>query len=652
MLEKAKTDPIAIELVRLFVDYCFETAKATKEIVFIQHLLECMDELTDSYADLAFQITREFAFLRNHDRQFVIENHRIAHPPAIRRFWALDDTKIYECRNPILQIQLNNKAPDELNKNFTEVIFAAPVNLLWSFEPNPRSPSKEFPLLDPQHSTNWVYYKDRDSLLGVFAVIILLSCVFLWLEFLQWRESRYYAEPKPTGGVEATETEEVKLDKSPQSFTSPLQWIKAKMRPGFERSLENSRQSSLNLQKTRSSYFRSPYNTLDLVMYLYPLVTSVHQIVNIVRGEQDDVTADFSFCVMITFLHLLAELRVSETVCKYITIVFGILREIKVFFMVFAVSMLFFTIAIVHVLHGVGSTKGNEKEASLPVDFLGAITTVYLMMGGRYDPIASDMYADAEGESKATYKNTPLLVMVMVAFVKADDSWRQSWFENRLRYVESAENMSYHIPGFRETFDWFPKIVYYGATPYQVRQYRRRIAKKDEELRFGEEQEKRPFESEDSEDDEGDDGRKEVSETPLAEASIKGFERELAKQTQAQRVGFLDIKRKFDQQLEGLRTGISQEFQRTVEKPQVDMDGLKEIAGALRKDVSDLQGSIVGLDKRSAETSREISEVKDELSVMKETMSETKQQVAEMKEGIFELQSDIRAILEALRKLQ
>ncbi|KAF9092863.1 hypothetical protein BGX29_010257 [Mortierella sp. GBA35] len=42
---------------------------------------------------------------------------------------------------------------------------------------------------------------------------------------------------------------------------------------------------------------------------------------------------------------------------------------------------------------------------------------------------------------------------------------------NRLRYIESAENLTYDIPGFRAVHDFFPETIYYTATPVQVRDY-------------------------------------------------------------------------------------------------------------------------------------------------------------------------------------
>ncbi|KAG0374790.1 hypothetical protein BGX24_009919 [Mortierella sp. AD032] len=51
-----------------------------------------------------------------------------------------------------------------------------------------------------------------------------------------------------------------------------------------------------------------------------------------------------------------------------------------------------------------------------------------------------------------------------------DQTWQLDWLEYRMRYVESAENMSYDIPGFREKHNYFPDTIYYTGTPQQVRE--------------------------------------------------------------------------------------------------------------------------------------------------------------------------------------
>ncbi|KAG0262666.1 hypothetical protein BGZ95_003972 [Linnemannia exigua] len=61
--------------------------------------------------------------------------------------------------------------------------------------------------------------------------------------------------------------------------------------------------------------------------------------------------------------------------------------------------------------------------------------------------------------------------LINVAFAKGDDAWRLAWIKSRLRYIESAENLSYDIPGFRQTYDWFPKEIYFTATAKEIEDY-------------------------------------------------------------------------------------------------------------------------------------------------------------------------------------
>ncbi|KAI1311611.1 hypothetical protein EDD11_003351 [Mortierella claussenii] len=74
-----------------------------------------------------------------------------------------------------------------------------------------------------------------------------------------------------------------------------------------------------------------------------------------------------------------------------------------------------------------------------------------------------------------------LIALINVAFGKGDDGWRLTWIESRLRYIESAENMSYYIPGYRQTYRCFPKDIYFTATPQEVRAYQDKL-KEDAKL--------------------------------------------------------------------------------------------------------------------------------------------------------------------------
>ncbi|GJJ68118.1 hypothetical protein EMPS_00464 [Entomortierella parvispora] len=76
-----------------------------------------------------------------------------------------------------------------------------------------------------------------------------------------------------------------------------------------------------------------------------------------------------------------------------------------------------------------------------------------------------------------------LIALINVAFNTSDTTWHLVFLENRLWYIESAENMSYHIPGLREKYDIFPKEICYCLTEARVLEYKARWDMKDDPLR-------------------------------------------------------------------------------------------------------------------------------------------------------------------------
>ncbi|CAO3574129.1 unnamed protein product [Mortierella alpina] len=57
------------------------------------------------------------------------------------------------------------------------------------------------------------------------------------------------------------------------------------------------------------------------------------------------------------------------------------------------------------------------------------------------------------------------------AFDDGDETWRRVWNLNRLKVVESAENLSYLIPGYRQSSPWFPREIYYSRTKKEIQEY-------------------------------------------------------------------------------------------------------------------------------------------------------------------------------------
>ncbi|KAF9574331.1 hypothetical protein EC968_006838 [Mortierella alpina] len=156
-------------------------------------------------------------------------------------------------------------------------------------------------------------------------------------------------------------------------------------------------------------YSRTMYNLVDIIAYSLPICASIYMLVTLYSNNSAAHARSLSFSVVTIFYHMIFELRIYKSVCKY---------------------------------------------------------------GGRFDPVADEL-----GSSNwdfhlmlGVYFFFTVIVMLNVlialinkAFQKGDDAWRRDWIEARLHYIEIAENLSYHVPGFRDTYDWFPKEIYFSS---------------------------------------------------------------------------------------------------------------------------------------------------------------------------------------------
>ncbi|KAF9394222.1 hypothetical protein CPC16_012011, partial [Podila verticillata] len=205
----------------------------------------------------------------------------------------------------------------------------------------------------------------------------------------------------------------------------------------------------------RLSYLRSFYNILDLLAFLIPMGASINQLINISQMDSRGSTLNLSFSIIIIFLHMLSELRVIQHVCKYVTIIIRVIVEIRVFFMVFALGILSFSLAIQHVIQGCpskggGDSNGCRKDLStdFPYNFVEAISSTYFIMGGRYDS-ASKEFSDSP--------NASLQAMMAIYF----------FFTVIL--------MLNVLIGFRQSKNWFPREIYYTRTKAQVAEYEEKV---------------------------------------------------------------------------------------------------------------------------------------------------------------------------------
>ncbi|KAF9910951.1 hypothetical protein EC991_005125 [Linnemannia zychae] len=497
LLAKTGESPKAFELAEVFIEYCTRQAKLEKDPHFLLPIRQCLQDLADPkkpYSEVTLELFRELAYIpvRNHD--YIVEHHKIAHPWTFRwRFWKSGPQGLHQYRDQVLQVTSTptvhspkyifsrdiylatfdmlwlKKGSDPSHSEDPEMIREGRGILSWPFvikalisrrswfvhNPNIECHSFDIETLDNPAIAALVEYKwntighqywllrfvaqciyyvlvlvgvflqinayDNVRVMnGVFIAIIAMASMFLWLEFFQLLEDTTY-------------------------------------------------------------YLRSVYNLVDLLAFVTPLVASSLQL-----AWSDPVAQNslMSFSVLFLFLHFLFELRVIRSVCKFVSIIIHAISSIRVFFFVFAGGILAFSIAIMHLLHTCTDADACPSYTDgFSLDFLRVVSMTYFMMGGMYDPVANGFTHDDAGFHMMMviffFFTVILMLNVLIALINhaiddGDRTWELDWLQNRMQYVESAENLTYDIPGFRAAHDFFPETIYYTATALQVREYKKK----------------------------------------------------------------------------------------------------------------------------------------------------------------------------------
>ncbi|KAI8594414.1 hypothetical protein EDD21DRAFT_428026 [Dissophora ornata] len=176
-----------------------------------------------------------------------------------------------------------------------------------------------------------VYYPMPSRLVGVFIAIIFMALNFLWLEFVQAR-------------------------RSPRCYT------------------------------------KCGHNVLDILAFLLPLCASIDQLVVISKRDPQGNTRALSFSVLVVFLHMVFELRINQSVCKFVTIIKVAVYETGVFFILFGVGILAFAIAILHLLRSCpyegcapskssnSSNSSNSSKSEFSTNFFTVLFNTYFFM--------------------------------------------------------------------------------------------------------------------------------------------------------------------------------------------------------------------------------------------------------------------------------
>ncbi|KAF9965676.1 hypothetical protein BGZ70_004344 [Mortierella alpina] len=503
LLSTAETQPRVIGVVRVILNYCVSHASRTKNLAFMSPIFDSMRELMEFFPEEAQECMSGISYIPAKQRSFIMDNHIIAHPPKVHmQIWNKDRKKLASSKNPILQLHESEAVPDPTNDKFTLPVFVAAFDALWNYKDNTDTKSKKDALAKtarPNGTTWWrtlyhmfilklqfrshtyvechnfsLEFFDNPAIAALVAykwntigfmywlIRFVFQCVFYFLVTVAALMQVYYKGPDKIhmAGVFIAII----------VFGVVFLWLEL-------------------LQATKNwNRYASIYNILDMIAYTVPVAASIDQLAILLRGDVTGNARILSYSVLVVFIHALFELRINKSVCKYVTIIQETVIEIRVFFIIFAGGLFAFTVATLHLLRACPVLGGCEEPTTkLTSHFLGALSATYFFMGGRYDPVGDEFDSQDWGFHlmmvvyfffTVIVMLNVLIALINVAFTKGDDSWRLVWIESRLRYIESAENMSYHIPGFRQSHNWFPKEIFYSATLQEVRAYREKYDSK------------------------------------------------------------------------------------------------------------------------------------------------------------------------------
>ncbi|KAI1321080.1 hypothetical protein EDD11_008661 [Mortierella claussenii] len=540
LVKNAKKEPRSLPLAIQMVDYCIREAKSQRDPAFLMLVLDCLPVLVVYHPDTAIDIIRQMAFIPVKDRDFVVNNSVVAHSPRLAV--EMSNAGLMKRRRPIHEypnsvFQLKSQLPrlcakqfsieievasqrvvDPLNETFKRHIYVAPYALLWHRK---REIGRHHVRGDRDSDATTDSATNMDHLGQTSYARMLLGMI--WGKMNPWSQQT----------VRANFMDLLYFDNPAIEALLEYKWNTYACIPWLLRFLGQLLYYALVLTVTLIQvyphmslvdlripliaiialggmflylelqqlladywkYLRTPYNVIDVMVFLLPVLGSIQLLITIPEDRNESDLGNsrlLSFSILLIYTHLLFELRVNRSVCNIVTIILRIVVKIRVFFFIFALSIMAFTHSTIHLLLAKNhdcltiASNGNalsgpeycaERETDFPSNYVGAISATYFMLAGRYDFVDKNFQTDdwAFHILMATFffVNVVLMLNVLIAlmniaFGDADENGPLVWLDDRLRSVESAENIAYSAPGLRERFDWFPEYIYYTSSPRKV----------------------------------------------------------------------------------------------------------------------------------------------------------------------------------------
>ncbi|KAG0302713.1 hypothetical protein BGZ98_007287 [Dissophora globulifera] len=403
----SKALPDAKAMFHFLSDYCYGKAKSEQNLIFLSPIAACLPALLDPdqpHYKTAILSLRKMAFFPVPVRSVIIERHAMIHPPEFRvKFWTPNPRKLFQCREPILQLESSRASVVRMDptwNSFRDEIFAATFNMIWTDKNKPHAPN------DTSHPAG------------------MCPSVFYWIRMTPF-VMRYKLNPR--------------IEKTVKCHKFPLD------------ALDNPALCALILYKwsTLGFYiwlsrftFQCILYTLVVVMVFFQVYAPTHYSLTVLSGIIAVMSSTF---LLLELPHLL------HSPMKY-------LRSMPYNFVDIAVFAFPLGGCINQFYLGSTINEDNKLNPRGPNSwvFSFSILVIALHLVGKFEPI-DDAFTElnwAFHTMMIAYLIFTVILMLNVLIVlinsgydESDTTWELVWLQNQLLYIESAENLSHFIPG-------------------------------------------------------------------------------------------------------------------------------------------------------------------------------------------------------------
>ncbi|KAF9940182.1 hypothetical protein BGZ67_008223 [Mortierella alpina] len=429
LLQKSKTEPRAMGLAEVIIDYCVRQATKDRDLTILRPIMQCLDEFTDqkqSHWDLALSILQQVAFVPAKDRSFVVDNHTIAYPVAARFHWKLWKAQLpplYMCKDPVLQLMYApGNERNAQNDNFTRGLYVTSFDLLWRRKSDH---SNQLSIRSGQHPQQGsrVQFGIKLSWANVVLQLIRLKC-------------------RLKSSEEAIECHDLQLE----AFDNPA--LAALIEYKCPRTRHAAYGRDVLILPDRNTigfkYWLARF-LFQCCFYILVLTTVLMQVYGINSGVLPGM---FIAIIVLACVFLWLEAsQLARDWKRYLSSVYNY------------VDLAAFGLPLAGSINQLVALANQDSAASRSGVLSFSILFVFLHMGGRYDAINSDLDSNnwAFHTMMIIYFFFTVILMLNVliglvnlAFNDGDRTWRLVWLENRLRYIESAENLTYMVPEIKE----------------------------------------------------------------------------------------------------------------------------------------------------------------------------------------------------------